>query len=425
VGLVHPHTPKEEDVLQLRTLLRYCLSSFTLVALQLLASAQCPIPDQLDGGPCCTLAQEKLPFFPKVTQDTLGICWRDCNVDQVALCRAIWTNVPLQQATGSNCGIRTMDLRLLDTTGIVKWRGRMRLTYARTWLETPPTGIVVQVWRFLVNGDLSPSAAVGPIPCPVPPCAPANGNRVRFTGYLDYALDCSNNVFQNAWMLTHACDFIDHHSGFPRAGAFHPDRSYSFVGPAAGFVPAPLLPIEGTPGSPFEDVRRLRYPVPGTTGPIHCEFEERIQFSLLPQSQFCLCGLPGTQQWNLANLFLTGVCGTSIVTTGGPFLPGFLSMGIGSWTFPATYPGVEDLRWNTGGHDYVDPCTGVVQPEVFFGVTTIGGDPAFELTSGGPGAPLPPFFIDQANSERFAGGVLSGTVMNVPYASDHILSLNH
>ncbi len=411
-------------MLELRRLLSLCLA---LLTLQLATSAQCPLPDHLDGGPCCAVAQEQLPIFPKFAQDTLNICWRDCNIDQVGVCRAVWQNVPILPGTGPNCGMRLMDLRLLDTAGILKWRGRLNLLYARTWLETNSAGVPVQVWRFLANGDLSPTPAAGPIPCPVPPCAPVHQNRVRFTGYVDYARDCSTNTFQNAWMLTHACDFIDHHPGFPRAGAFHPDRTYSFVGPAAGFAPAPLLPIEGTPGSIFEDVRRLRYPVPGTTGPILCEYEERLlQFALAPQNQFCLCGLPGTQQWNFATLSLNGGCGTVITTPGTPFLPGFLSMAIGSWTVATAYPGLEDLRWNTGGYDYLDPCAPIPPvPEVFFGVTTIGGDPAVQVTSGGPGLSLPPFFIDQANSKRLAGGVLGGTVMNVPYLSDHILNLNH
>ena len=94
-------------------------------------------------------------------------------------------------------------------------------------------------------------------------------------------------------------------------------------------------------------------------------------------------------------------------------------MGIGSWTIPGAYPGVEDLRWSAGSYDYTDPCTGAVRPEVFFGVTTLGGYPATQVL-GGPGLPLPLCFIDQANSIRRGGG----TLMNVAYLSDHILNLN-
>jgi hypothetical protein len=88
---------------------------------------------------------------------------------------------------------------------------------------------------------------------------------------------------------------------------------------------------------------------------------------------------------------------------------------------PGTYPGVERLRWNAGGYDYGDPCIGVLDREVFFGVTTLDGYDAFQLLTVGPGLPLPKTFIDQANSLRTDGS----TVMNVPYVSDHILNLNH
>ncbi len=393
-----------------------------LLVLEVFPSAQCPLPDKLDGGPCCTTAHPDVPDFPNFLIDSIEICWRDCNVDAVIPYRARWKKINLLPVPAP-CGTRFMSLELFDPLGTLVWTGRLRLTYSRTWAETAPGPTPLQVWRFLVNGDMSPTLGIAPIPCPVPPCAPANGNRVRFTGYLDYARSCTPvGGTQHAWMLTHACDMIDHHPLFPRGGIFHPDRSYSFVGPSTGFAPGPLTPTEGTPGSSLEDVRRLDYPLPGTTGPVQCEFEEQITFGLLPQQQLCLCATgPALPQHLIARLDLAGVCGTSITTPGGPFLPGFISMGIGTWTLPGLYPGVERLRWNTGNYDYADPCIGVVRPEVFYGVTTIDGYPATQVTSAGVGLPLPPFFIDQANSLTAAGA----TIMNVPFQSNHILNLNH
>jgi hypothetical protein len=384
-------------------------------------SAQCPAPDNLDGGPCCTLTTESLPQFGKVSVSSLGICWRDCAVASVGPVRAVWTPLHILPSTGRDCGLRRNRLDVLTAGGgMLLWTGTMRLHYSRTWLETDPSGTGLQVWRFLVNGDLKPTALVAPAPCPLPPCSPALGGPVRFAGYIDYAQNCATGAVQIAWMLTHACDAIDHAPGFARAGAFHPGRSYTFVGPGAGFVPAPMVATEGTPFSPFEAVRRRRFPLPGTTAPVRCEYEERFGHSLTV-TPLCLCtiGPPLSPQWVRGSLSGTGVCGTTIATPGGPFLPGFLSMGIGSWTIPGTYPGPEDLRWNAGGYDYLDPCTGALRPEVFFGVTTLGGYPAVQVTSG-PGLPLPPIFIDQANSLSLTGA----TLMNVPYVSDHILNLN-
>jgi hypothetical protein len=387
------------------------------------ATAQCPAPDKLDGGPCCAPTAESIPPLKKFTQSALDICWRDCGTSFVGPCRARWTPLHVLPSTGPDCGYKLQRLELFDPLGTLKWSGNMRLLYSRTWLEIDPSGVSLQVWRYLVNGDLRPTAAVGPAPCPLPPCAPAFGNRVRFTGYIDYALDCTvaGAVPQTAWMLSHVCDIVDHAPGFPRAGVFHPDHSYTFVGPAAGFVPSPVVAIEGTPGSPFSDVRRLRHPLPGTTGPIRCEYEERASHTLLG-STFCLCSVGPilSMQWFTGPLTVAGTCGSSIGLPGFP-VPGFVSMGIGSWTLPGVYPGVEDLRWNVGAYADVDPCTGVTRNAIFYGVTTLGGNGAVSILSGGLGPPLPLIFIDQADSISTPGTA----VANVPFRSEIVLNLNH
>lgn len=388
-------------------------------------SAQCPSPDKLDGGPCCAQAQEHVPWFPKIQQNSLGICWRDCGIDAVQPWNAVWSPLKITTPPGVDCGYRAARLDLINGIGIVQWTGVMRLLYSRTWMETSPGGAPIQVWRYLVNGDLRAATTLGPAPCPLPPCAPAFGGRVKFTGYIDYADNCSTATTMPAiaWMLTHACDPIDHAPGFPRAGAFHPGRSYSFVGPGAGFVPAPAVAMEGVGAfSPFEAVRRVLHPPIGSIGPIRCEFEERAGHMLAPIAPVCFCsvGIPLSNQWALGNLTVNGSCGTTVTTPGGPLLPGFLSMGIGTWTVAAVFPGVETVRWNTGNYNYTEGCTGMLRNEVFYGATTIGGYPGVQLMSG-PGLPLPPTYIDQANAIRTGGGV----VMNIPFLSDHILNLNH
>jgi hypothetical protein len=401
------------------------LSALFLALLGTVAEPQCIGSDQLDGGPCCAPAQPKLPFFPPFKQDALEVCWRNCNVDAVIGYRAVWKNVNIAPSTGTPCGVRSVTLDLIDTTGALAWAGGLTLQYARTWLETHPSGVTLQVWRFLANGDMRPASAAAVIPCPVPSCVPAHNNRARFSGYVDYAAACgiSPVSYQKAWMLTHACDSLDHVAGFPRAGVFHPDRSYSFVGPAAGFVPAALQPLEGTPGSIFETLRSSRIPVPGTTGPITCTFEERVaNFTLGPGGTTCLCGpAAAPPQFLIAPLNLLGSCGTTITTPGGPFLPGFVSMGIGSWTIPGTFPGVEAVRWTAGQYDQLDPCLGFLRREIYHGATTIGGYPATQLLVSGPTVPLPLTFIDQSNSVR----PTTGLIMNVPYISDRFLGLNH
>ena len=380
------------------------------------ASAQCLVPDGLDGGPCCATATVVAPRAPNFQQDSLSICWKECDVESIGTTRAVWSS----PTPADNCKNYAKRLRLKGAGGVIEWNGRMKFRYSRTWSEIDTAGVERQVWRYLVNGDLRPTSFAGAPPCPVPPCAAANGNKVRYTGYVDYALDCAGGLQEFAWMLTHACDAIDHAPGFPRAGAFHPDRTYTFVGPAAGFVVSSLVPAESGSGM-LEAVRRIGR-LPGTTDDF-CEFEERGQNSLNLTSEFCLCGpnLSPTQ-FALSKLSISGSCGTTLSTLGGPFLPGFVSQSIGSWTNPTAFPGIERLRWNCGGYSYGDPCAAVVRDEVFFGVTTDGGWPARQLlTVGSLGVALPPMFIDQGNSLK---GNL-GTTMNRPYRSDHILNLNY
>src|SRR6185436_11117310 len=164
--------------------------------------------------------------YPKVTQGALDICWRDCGAAFSGPCTARWTPLKILGTTGSDCGYHTARLEIFSPAAVLTWSGNMRLLYSRTWLETDPAGTPIQVRRYLANGDLRPTTAAGPIPCPVPPCAPAFGNRVKFTGYIDYASSCNAaGGLQIAWMLSHVCDFIDHAPGFPRAGVFHPGQS--------------------------------------------------------------------------------------------------------------------------------------------------------------------------------------------------------
>jgi hypothetical protein len=378
------------------------------------ASAQCFGPDKLDGGACCSVATINAPRCPNFSQDSLQICWNNCNIDAINTCTAVWSS----PTPNEDCRNYSKRLRLKDAANVVKWNGRIKFRYSRTWEETDTTGSRRQIWRYLTNGDLRPTAAAGAAPCPVPPCTAPNGNKVRFTGYVDYAVDCTGGLREFAWMLNHDCDTIDHAPGFARAGAFHPNRSYTYVGPAAGFVVSPLQPVEAGGGF-FEAVRRISRAAGSTID--MCDFEERAQHSLTPNTSFCLCftGSP-SNQYTFSDLVISGNCGTT-ATSGGPFIPDYLTKGIGSWTIPGVFPGLENLRWNCSGMVYFDPCSSTTRNEVFFGVTTLGGWPATQLSSGPGVITLPPIFIDQGNSLQ--GGL--GTTMNRPYRSDHILNLNY
>ena len=177
--------------------------------------AQCAPPDGLDGGPCCAQAQLVIPRT-KFAHNAIGICWQNCTINAINSYTAAWgfpQPPSVLPGVPPPCGWFRVPVSL-NAGGAVHWRGNLHAIYARDWVEIAPTGTTYNVWRFLVNGDLGATAAAGPAPCPVPPCKFALASSpVRFTGYVDYALNCSTNSFEHAWMLTHSCDSIDHSPG--------------------------------------------------------------------------------------------------------------------------------------------------------------------------------------------------------------------
>lgn len=395
-----------------RSLLSTLLALPALILLAAPGAAQCGTTDGLDGGFSC--AQGAFVSLPQNSfkQPALGICWKDCGVDTIAPYQAQWS--ALNQSMGGtppgpSCGWYTTNVVLLQASAI-RWFGTLHASYSRTWMEgaAPKT---YQVWRYLVNGDLRPVGPAGP--CAVPACATAFGNRVRFTGYIDYAQDCSTSggLTEHAWMLTHACDAIDHAPGYPRAGAFHANRFYTFLGPRLGFVVGAGSTLENGPVA-VEAIRSWD----ATALPARCQLEEPLNFAnFSPSATLCLCGT-GPALWYEAFFNAGGAFGA----TAFPFLSSdpFRSFPIGTWTNSAAYPGVEEVRWNSNELLYTE-CTGLSRQEYYFGVTTAGGYPAFSYHPGAP--PLPTTFVDQSNSVILPANIAT---RNRPYRSDHILNLN-
>lgn len=377
--------------------------------------AQCPLTDGLDPIlPPCAVPNFQA-FRQQFQQQSMGICWWQCNVDATANYNAIWTQFKKSSHLlgTSDCAWYTTNLKLYQGL-VLRWQGGFNVHYARTWLETGTTpGSQVQVWRFLLNGDMRPYTSA-PGPCAAPPCAPLNFWRVRFTGYVDFARDCATGVVQNAWMLTHACDSIDHDTGYARGGTFHPDRYYTFVGPALGFVPGPTLAQE-IGFAPHDTVRSwIAGPIP-----VKCQYEEPATATFNPIQMNCLCSV-GAPNWYDASVIGTGAAGTVFMTVAAA--RPFQSVAIGAFTNPAAYPGFEELRWNTAQYQYRDACTFLSQFENFFGVTTIGGNPAYWVDNQGLVINLPTIFVDQSNSKVLPG--LGAPQLNVMYRSDHVISLN-
>ena len=220
-----------------------CVIGFAAVLWTGRAAAQCA-SDLFDSVSCCSPVSPALPMFPQIQTDGRYLCFNSC-VTQVnqRICATFDPPVRAMTVNGPVCDVYLIRVRLyICANNFPLWSGVLRAHYVRNWQSLDPTS-VKGVWRFLLNGDLRPSAqflaCCGAAPTRMPQCRGAFQNRVYFSGYIDYAFDCTTSQWDGVWALDHECDAIAHVPGTARPGNFHPTRSYTFVGPATGFVVDP------------------------------------------------------------------------------------------------------------------------------------------------------------------------------------------
>jgi hypothetical protein len=397
------------------------------------AYAQCG-RDGLDAGPCCTPSQAILPPFPAVSTSVKYLCWDECRARiNRDICIDLGVPTPLQQGGALVCSVYRIPVtvKTCGTAARVLWTANLTAHYSRNWLEAPVAGAppTIGVWRFILNGDIRPSAFVlqryGTNRCAVPACF-ALFNAIYVQGYIDYAFDCQNGRWLVAGAFDHGCDAITHGPASARpapAGGFDPGRSYTWVFPAAGFVPysstAPA-PRSNGPINPGQEAFRKN---DWTTAPAICRNEEPVgQGFLNAISEFCLCTVTGlgTNQFVNTAVQVFGQCGTQLFTgtAGGP-IP-FVQKRIGMWTNGAVFPGNEYLLLDMGNAQYIDGCTTTTFFEYFEGVETIGGFPAFTYTL----LPLNLQFEDWASSDRPIVPPAPLMIIGVPHISWFIVNLN-
>ncbi|MFN0006834.1 MAG: hypothetical protein ACKVXR_02910 [Planctomycetota bacterium] len=398
------------------------MGSFVLVGMLAIAApraqAQCG-PDGIAGGPCCTPAVANIPPIPAMQIDCRSICFNGCNVSQQFLdCVNLGPHVPAMSGGAIQCGVYDLRFRVkLCGTPTFLWNGVLKAFYSRTWNEFPVVGATpIQVWRFVVNGDLLPTTALTGI-CRKPSCNPTY-TRIYFSGYMDYALDCSTNTWSVSFAISHECDAIHHPPGSARPGAFHPTRSFSIVGPGTGFVPASTGPRSD--GAITSGAVRWN---PWTPAPaIGCLHDEPVTGGFLATNDFCFCVAAGPLQY--ANTMVnasSGIlgCGSSVSPDPGGSM--FFQKRIGGWTNPAVFPGVEFALFDFGYLRYANGCTTANPPtrEWFEGGETIGGYLAADLLSG---AALDPEFEDlgSCNNSKTNPAVRIGG----PHISNYMMNFN-
>jgi hypothetical protein len=377
-------------------------------------------------GSCCQPATLVLPTFPAITIGSKFVSFRDCGLGVSAnVCVSIAAPTPVASGGATVCGVFLIRYTISScgATPRVLWSGNMRAHYSRTWLESstgalPPN---TQVWRFLLNGDLVPSAfllgAYGANAAVVPPCQATFGHAVHFWGYIDYALDCASNSYATAWVLNHDCDFSEHHPTGARPGVFHPRYSYDFLGPGATFMIDPLT-IPGSSGNAvFEDVRKNQW----ATIPNICLTEEPATGVVNIINPFCPCtSSTGGGQFLLTNVSGAGTCGTVFNSPGTPTIP-FIQKKIGMWTSAASYPGPEYVLLDQGFLHWVSGCGPANLPDQYLkGVETIGGWAPYRLDP--VLSPLGIQFEDWGSANRTPNNV--APIIGAPYVTHFIVNLN-
>lgn len=365
-----------------RFLRRFAL---VLVLVAAAADAQFCSPDDGFSGPCCAPAAGALPAFPAMTLPGLGASLLECGVDCAWSTSVAITPIP------ALCDYWLFDFAIVGATPFDPTIPSSLLfgKYARTWLELTPVG-PVQVWRFLVNGEVAyaPPAPVFPPPfCKYPFNAlPPFALPTHFQGHLDYARHCQTGSWEVAMALTHLCPFEAHAAFSAYPMAIPPGvapRTYHFVAPdnfAFGPGPSPEGPIIG-------DAQRSSLLVPGV--PYTCLAENPIVGGALTTSYCdCACAGPvGPATYHHQTLTATiANCGAATTMTLIP-LPGFLPTGLrahmfGSWTVvpgAQLYPGAKHVGHYMGVAVMTDLCPGTSAAfgpiHAVTGVGTAGGYP--------------------------------------------------
>lgn len=383
------------------------------------ARSQCG-PDGLDPGPCCAQTFATLPQIPAFQRDARFLCFDGCQLAQnTGYCVNIGPPLPMQVGGQVLCGAYNIRIRLrfCGTNNFV-WLGYVNAFYTRNWQESPVPGQILNVWRFVINGDMLPTPLLPAGACNRPAClvpTPGGYTRVYFSGYIDYALDCATNTWQVALALSHECDSIHHQPGTarPAPGAgLHPTRSFAIVAPGATFVPSVSGPRSDGPVT-AEAIRWNNWTSPP---PQACTFEEPVNGGFFAQNEFCFCSAAGGPPQYISTLVdVTSVCGSSAVPS--PLGP-YMQKRIGGWTAAASFPGLEFVLFDFGWLQYRNGCTATAGPQWFEGGETFGGYPAFGFT----GLLLDPEFEDlgSCNNSTTNPAVRIGA----PHVSNFLLYLN-
>ncbi|MEM7200629.1 MAG: hypothetical protein AAF628_10210 [Planctomycetota bacterium] len=217
--------------------------------------------DRLEAD-CCTTPTPHLPAFPPVM---IGGDYRSHNVRHPLLGCSVLGSTAVTVTLGAPqqvaCNRWNISISVSTPLGLVA-TGVLLGEYSRTFTWNDPSNQVEelsQVWRFMLNGDLTfqPTIAVTP-----PPCAPLFNNAAHFVGSIDYERHAvfDPDEIRCDWSfrldLTHHDQGIHHNVCRPLLSPVtgHVDTRYTLTAPASMIAPGPTL----TPGNfTYEATREI------------------------------------------------------------------------------------------------------------------------------------------------------------------------
>ena len=341
--------------------------------------------DGFSGGPCCSTAVGTLPAFPTVTVGGLGASINNCGLESQFDISA--TLAPVQVL--SDYVLITLTIDAQPAFSITNQL--LAAKYARSWIEVSPTGAELQVWRFLVNGDLAysavaPAAAGTKIPLST---LPPHNLPAHFIGNVDFAKNLGTGTWEISYTLSHFCP-VESHATFSQRpigdASTWANRTYHFVGPSNftfDAFPSPSGPIAG---------ESARLSVGIVSGAPYTTFKETgIHRGLVVDNTLDCVGGTGAPTANApryhhqALMICNEFCGNEAesiqsVPIGLPTIPtGLRGLGIGKFV-PAAgshYPGEKYVSVYLGVLQSAGVCAAPGSPSMHAvsGVATGGGNP--------------------------------------------------
>ena len=388
----------------MRTTLLPVLALALATALPLSAQSFCspPVDDGFQVG-CCVIPTVTLPNFPALTMTAEWGVLNNCVTSFQTQC-----TVAIGAPSFFECDYAIIPITITGLSTAPAVTTFVLAKYVRTWQEIANTGAAVNVWRFLINGDIPFVSTAG---CPAGPCLPTAVGApwlkpAHMVGHIDYTCDgiIPNPTWSAAISLSHLPGCFQHafFSTCPIPALAAVNRSYHLVGPAP-FVFAPIPEPQGVLRG--DSLRASTLFVSPFFYFCHGETDFMTGGVLATAGANCFCAPMVNGRWRHQNLTAQALCSgfattfQSVPVGGTPLAPtGFAALTLGNWTAGPNFPGNRSLVVYLGVVQNNFTCSPVLSPvQIVTGVGTTSSQPGQLFSIPGTPPVIVSTFIDLQN----------------------------